>query len=531
MDQYTLVKETGNWLRNGLDIKQGRYLAHAVKSKQVFVGVFDYIFFILDYLGIKYLVLDLKRIPDSEIKNIPLPTILFTYEEKGSGNYTVTSIQMIKERNIISAGGNGFIVLTDNTSIKDISLLKSIEWYLKYHRLTIEKGILFAIFLSGMNLGIFNLKELFLFIIGVLGLTLSQELVNTQQAEFKKNSLVKRICEGGGEGQSEVGCQKLAQKSSNFLDLFEWSELGVITFWGYSVSILLLGVAGYQNLLLLVTFLVSIVGISFSIFSFYEQIRLRTYCRICSIIMGLFYALFIVNCIGSTEWHFSSGSVNFYVFPTILVLGVFLYAIDEIANRKTHNMLLAKFSYTKGKYMKFASSNRLFEVLNTQRVDEDLEKKISDKAIDMAANESEDSLTIFTNPDCKFCNKALEEITREFIDRDLKIGIILLPTDYAEESGTFFRAARLISINLQFGLEHFLETMKSWHKNRDPIAFEKKLQTEIILQDSFISEGERILKEYIEIGKSLKIGSFPQFLYNDKMISNFYAVEDLKFHI
>lgn len=330
---------------------------------------------------------------------------------------------------------------------------------------------------------------------------------------------------------NEGGCKELIKSKiseKNFKDI-SWSDMGVLYF---SFSILFVSLSSMSNITLtaFVVFGFNLIGVLFSLYSFYEQfVRSRIFCFWCTLVMVIFWlvALTLVGSIDlSTDFilFFSPTFFNNFLVA-ILVVPVWVFLKKDFGDAKKIINYLKLI-----KYLKFSPQATEF-MSNTEPIKVALSDDYFPIVLwgedgDACENEIVVVINLFCEP-CRMVYEKLDEYIRsEYPSLSIKM---LLAVDENTESLNYRMGSLFIKLYKEKGAEAFIEAMNFWFLANDKNAqvfidrFSVGLNSEC--------KTSEVVKMHAKWIRENEIYTTPTVLFNKKRLPPVYGIDDLRFFI
>jgi hypothetical protein len=532
MNKKDLILVISKWLLETKKISNIRELGYKFHSEQNFINLFDFIIAVLNKVGLRYLIVDLQQVTKENIDHLPLPFLSVSYVES-NGAKIILNAEIARDTHFLETDRNYYAILLGDEDGTKVSLKNRILGGLERMGTMVQKIILLALFTLGFFLDVFGYYEIIIFSICLIGLAISQDLLDEQNDSSNRNSLVKKICSGGSSSSMTTDCKKLADKSPKLFNYIEWSGLGVMIFSFLIGIVFLMGLTSNEDLLQFTMTIAGSIAIILSFFSFYEQYRQRIFCRSCTLVMLVFYALFFVsvfNCDNCFLIHWNSNTL-FLLFVTLIM---FIYGVFHMLNDKKMNLLKKNYSYARMRQLSYAAHGSIFNMSFTATMDNEDYSFIEENAFNVNTIDSEaKTLTIFLCAYCSHCLSILEKIVHGEIPVNIQLRLIYLPVamNYDSEEVAVKTGARIIEVLEKEGIEEFTALFEYCQQ----VDGDNEL-INLYIDQNFNTTGysPSSLKKSDEFGNIAmrnNIDTFPQFMIDNRFASDLYTLEELFFHL
>jgi len=319
--------------------------------------------------------------------------------------------------------------------------------------------------------------------------------------------VLQNFCGAGPKKQSsEDSCKKIIQSEDFKVFGLKFSDFGFIYFIALSIlplfiskeSILFFGVAS-----------LSFLGI---IYSVYYQIKQKTFCKVCGLVIGILVSQFVIS-----SFYFREGLsiaellVTLFIFISVFFLTHYISkTIEEKEQDRKENI----------KNLRFKRNYEIFrrELLGTDQVD----FKNPKAGLFFGNNKSKLHITLISNPFCAYCkdaHKILEDILQKYPEEiSTQVRFNYLPENQDENLEKIINSFNnTYSAQGELG---FLKAVHLWFEKRDEDDFLKEypVSTTVNLKDL-----EEIGAENIRRGLNFT----PIFLINGYRLPDKYDREDI----
>ncbi|HSY61890.1 MAG TPA: vitamin K epoxide reductase family protein, partial [Cytophaga sp.] len=246
----------------------------------------------------------------------------------------------------------------------------------------------------------FTIQQALLILIAVTGLLVSILIMSKQLGI--ENKMVNQIC---GKGQ---GCGVIMNSQSNKLPFgITWSDLGIIWFAFFLLTLMISSYTSNRKDIYGLLFLFAMASLPFTLFSVYFQFRIKNWCRLCLIIVGLLWAQFGVLFSASRTLFEKSLGLSIPLLLLTLFIGftvttLWLWVkkiIQENKILKYENLLSKGFKNNIDLFIALLRSQRH---LNVESFEDELQ---------LGKTNAHLQITVVCNPYCKPCANAHEELS------------------------------------------------------------------------------------------------------------------------
>lgn len=534
MNKKGIITVIDSWLRIKFQIHNGKYFYHKLTSEQTFLNVFDLLFALFKEVGLKYIVINSNDLSKEEFEKLPFPALIINYNNVDEVK-VLGKVDLVEDIKAFKPIENCFVVIAEKSKEHSILLIDVFLGMINTWSKEILGGLFVLILLLGSFFKVFHLYEQIIFCFSLVGLFISQDLWNEQNEVQNNNSLVKKIC-GDGTAKSITNCKKLSNQSSKVLNYFDWSELGIFYFLGILLNFILIGLSEYSTLFQYFILYTSSIGVLFSIYSIYQQYKLKVFCKACSIIILIFYSLFA----SSLYFSNSPAYVSTFqydpsvIFPIVCFCSIFLLSLFYILIVKKWNLIKQQYSYSRQRLIDYASDSTIFNRINTNKInDNDLDFLNKQSSIIYTSNSDLNTLTAFVCIHCPYCIQTLKEIYQKFLGSNLGVRIVHIPTpiNYETEEEAIKQAAYMIAVLEKYGVQQYIDLFEYNQKvNGDSNLVIQEINKKYPIESSLLDDSLIAASNILKITKSYKVDSYPTLLLNNTFISNQYSLEELSLH-
>lgn len=268
----------------------------------------------------------------------------------------------------------------------------------------------------------FNLLFISSVLIKIVGVIVSTLLlIHSVNGE---NSVVQKLCGLSNGSDCNTILNSNAAKVTSWLS---WSEMGMFYFAGSLLYLLIQG--GIPKSL----FWMNIFCLPYSIYSFWYQIKSKSWCLLCSMIQCLFW-------IEAATFNSGYSSSQLAVQENVYILSLcFAFPISIWSVLKPSLLKASEYGSLKQQYRTFKYDTNLFR----QRLESQSHFEVSDSEMPIVLGnlDAKTVITIVTNPFCPPCKKS-HQILDSWLegDIDIQVKVIFATPDEDDEIRT--KAAR-----------------------------------------------------------------------------------------
>jgi len=387
----------------------------------------------------------------------------------------------------------------------------------KTHRrneiLHILKHLLLAIalflllFIIGFNTKFHNYTSLiFALLINISGIYISYLLVLKQL--HINNDFANKICTMfNNDGDCNI---VLESKSSKILG-FSWSEIGL----GYFISNVFIIII-FPSLYPYAAF-INACSLPYTLWSiWYQKFKVNQWCTLCLFIQSILWVLFIYNLLMGLLllpiYSFQESLLVMCIFLIpILLLNIFISILSEAKKKEEVSQRLNSLKFNDSVLNLLLKDNKKYEV----------NKSIS--SVLLGNKESENLITIVSNPHCNPCAQLHMKINNFFKNNQNKYCIQYIFSSFKEEHDETNKF--IIAMNQNLNDIEFLLFLNEWYKygrSKKDIFFKKYKYN---CNNMNVQEEYDKHKEWIN---KTNIFATPTVLYNGHELPlQIYGVEDL----
>lgn len=352
-----------------------------------------------------------------------------------------------------------------------------------------------------------NIENTFFIIMSLTGLVVSIFIHKIDNDELIDN----KFC--SFKGYDILSCDKTIHGNNNkFMGLISWYKVSFTFFSGQLITFYI-----YENNI--IVYYCSLLSLIFVVYSiWYQVLHIKQICTICMImlIIILFNFVSIVNLNISTN-------INLVNFVKVFVIYLLSYTISEtyFYNKKT------KYSIIK-KYNKLISTKSIFNEI--QSICELYEPVPPSVSLSFGDYKAINQLTIYTSPTCFNCKVIHKEASNllKFYSSNWSLQIVFAVRPV--EGKNFFEQPLEVQVAAYIiYLYNFIDKNKAFSMLED--WYNSDLKNFVINRsEKFDPElAISMAKMHSDWCHSLKIPHTPYYLINNRNMSYFISIENLKF--
>lgn len=529
-----MAKVISQWLERQYNTKSIVFLSYNLLGSQTFINIFDFLFFLLNKLNIKHVIVDYNKVPETDRQYIPLPALTIDYI-RSQESFSVTDIEIVKDLEKLNVKENCFLVIAekkDKISIEFIDVLYGFFYMW-------NKEIIFFHLVIISGIATFNqrlsLLELVVIILSMVGMYLLMNFWDSQNGKFNVNSMVRKICTGGIKTTIN-NCEKLSEISPKPLKYFEWSELGVFHFFGFALSTFLLGITDNNNFSSGLLLAGSFVGVLFSFYSIFQQFKVGSFCRICLLTISVFYLLFGIALYQTFVLDIIFDFSLNHLFATTITICAYLLSFIYILNILKISSIKKDYSFVKKRMVDYASDSFLFDKVNRKTMDQrDIDIIYAHSLLVKKPAKNSRILFLFVCSHCPYCNEAIKKIYKKNIGHNIEIRIVHIPSPIIgleSVSEAIKMTSLMISIFEIYGIDSYLEVFDFYQSvNSKANLIEEYIQKKFPINPKVLNRSKESASIIFRIAKDkYNIQTYPTFMLNDKTIYELYSFDDLSLH-
>lgn len=332
------------------------------------------------------------------------------------------------------------------------------------------------------------------------------------------SNLANILCTRG----EKTSCASVLQsKAAVLFPGVSFSELGILYFIGGFLNLWLGVFTVNTSFLLWALAIMSVVGVLYSFFSLcYQAFVIRQWCPLCVLIQIVFWLE-----LGVTYPFLLEGIPNVSLaslYPILIGFGVPLIGwvlIKPILKRSI------ELSHTAKKLKSFQYNSQIFMSLLQEQPPVNTE--LLSTEMQLGDVNAKTTLTIVTNPSCKACKKAHQEIEHLLhqFPEGLQIIFRFVPFDDLDETGIIIIKTLLSYVLKGESLKAF-EALSSWFKNQNLKKWQKQYQTSYT-----IPEVDDLFEMHLKWCETNEVIATPSFFLNRYKVPEQYSLPDLSVHI
>lgn len=330
----------------------------------------------------------------------------------------------------------------------------------------------------------------------VLGVFITSQLFYEKYSG--QGSFLSNVCTLG----KNSNCNKvICSPASQFIGLFDFTELGIFYFSGGLMLILFQIFTGFQPFIIQTLLFLNGLTIFYSLYSvFYQKFIARSWCPLCLIVQGIFLLELVVLYFLYPNWPFQVD-----ITSVILILICFFtpYLIWEFMI-KSVLMKYFRFDTILQRYQKLKQNKNIFRYILSNSEELKSELNFNYAFSTKTQKDINNELVCFLSPSCKPCKSQYLVIKRLFAARKIRVTIYLVYKDQDDKN---------IVRDLLGSSSRDFDILDNWFlKGKLPIN---------------PKQNDLEFNNYCLWFESLNIKSFPQFYFNRKLLSNEYSLYDL----
>ncbi|WP_394759732.1 vitamin K epoxide reductase family protein [Flavobacterium sp.] len=452
---------------------------------------------------------DLVHLPDTFIaliqEKVDNPFLAFVERKENSFQYSKESKSNVVSNKKFEEMFQNIVLLAEKEE-NELATKKS-NFLVFFSSVFLGLLYLFSVFATGFSV------LTFLFVcFAAIGVYLSVEAISHEfgiQTKFSEavcTLTVNSDCDG-----------VINAKKSRFLENFSFSEASIAFFSAQLLGLLLFAISNKLDDFYAITTILLLFSISFTLFSFYQQIVVaKKWCPICLAIILIIYAE-IVSLLVYTNFSFAINTMAIAYFLLVLVgpyIG-FVFVKNIIKQNLDFKTKISENNRFKRKYSLFKMALLSSDTVNYK-------KNISNNII-LGNPEAKLKITIVSSPFCGHCkdmHKIIEEIVDLHKDKvcfDLHFNFDASKND--EKSNSVHQ--KLVQIYFSEGQDAFTKSLHDW--------FENKEEDKLLLKSTKITNLKinEILNQQFSWNKENKITYTPAIIINNHVFPKEYDRNDL----
>ncbi len=320
----------------------------------------------------------------------------------------------------------------------------------------------------------------------------------------------------------KTSCANVLQSKAAFLlPGISFSELGILYFIGGFLNLWLGVFTVNTSFLLWALAIMSVVGVLYSFFSLcYQAFVIRQWCPLCVLVQIVFWLE-----LGVTYPFLLEGIPNISLtslYPILIGFGAPLIGwvlIKPILKRSI------ELSHTAKKLKSFQYNSQIFMSLLQEQPP--VNTALFSTEMQLGDVNAKTTLTIITNPSCKACKKAHQEIEHLLhqFPEGLQIVFRFVPFDDLDETGIII-IKTLLSYVLKGESQKAFEALSAWFKNQNLKKWQKQYQTSYT-----IPEVTQLFEAHLKWCEISEVIATPSFFLNGYKVPEQYSLPDLSVHI
>ncbi|MBC6109554.1 thioredoxin domain-containing protein [Pedobacter fastidiosus] len=359
-----------------------------------------------------------------------------------------------------------------------------------------------------LSLHSFEIAYLILSVTKIAGVIISILLLS--QSINSNNPFIQNLCGLTGKSDCNALLKSDAAKVTSWLS---WSEVGFFYFAGSLLSLLInintLGILAWLNVFVL----------PYTIYSISYQYRTKNWCVLCCSVQAILVLEFLLNISFS---HFTGTFSNLSLLPISLIIG-FLVPLLAWGLIKQSLLNASKIKPLQQQLKKFKYNSDLFKQSLTNQPRYAVPDEL--KPIILGNRESEQAITIVSNPYCRPCSKAhktIEDWLKQ--DENLKVKIIFTNGGTFDDDRSKI-VQHMTSLNL-YADEEIVETaLSEWYGETNKV-YNEWAKHYPIKKTEDITDITKRQKEWCELAE---INYTPTILVNGYKLPEPYRLDDLKY--
>lgn len=343
----------------------------------------------------------------------------------------------------------GIIVYAEKTAIsgeEDYRKKRNREWLLR-----LRIPFLIAVIVITLSLALFQKQESYLFysllLVKIIGISTCILLLTYDLTPW--NPVAQRICKLANPN----GCRKvLKSKAAKLTDWLTWSDVGLVYFVG-SFLFLLISPNSWEIL-----FILTVVALPFTIFSISYQIKIKSLCVLCCIIVMLLWVESIVLFFGYSEFDSNALHIeplDFFLVAVCFIIPTSLWTVLKPLIKSANNERLLT-----NRLRGFKSNRIIFNALLTSTTRYQMPFDLN--PIVLGNPNARVTITIISNPFCSPC-KLVHSYFEKWLNEDggIKVCVFFISSDDQFSDKTLF-ASNILKINLEMGQTSVRNVLNSW---------------------------------------------------------------------
>jgi len=497
-------KEVSKWLTANTNRITSMIIGSIVINNSGYSNLIELVRNLTNNLRANFLLLKTSDIPLDKRKSLPPKLLCFN---ANYGEIISESVKFIED--YLEAFKYDYVILYDNNDKASKVTLKEILLFL-----SINKIYFIVIFFS--FLAFFSIRFPTSYLIIIPFQIAALILLYKMNEEFETISLKKFCSIGAGEKDK---CSKLKRSVPRFLNLFDFSELGVI----YFLALLTSGTLylNFPNSTLLSTSILMLlfIGVTIIVYSSSIQLLKRIACPVCIFVSSvlLFQFLFISKFLPSLQ----NLSLLAFVFTAFLLLAWMMVILDQkIIHHFKRNYFTTVFDF---KELLIGNLHPIIQ--NFEDGSEKAEKllPISTSSKNIIGNKN---LILCLGLECNSCLKLIDDIKNlDYSHYNLNVIFYLSKKGGSIENNPYFESNVLLSIVLnKYGFLAFSEVLREAKDRNLDIKFIAKYLKRKGLEvpkNKFQTFRNKLIVQNKMIN-TLRIEKFPFIILKNKIIPSFF---------
>lgn len=326
-----------------------------------------------------------------------------------------------------------------------------------------------------------------------------------------KSEIVNNFCGGTNTSSTkEDNCQKIFKSKD-----FEWfglnfSDFGLI----YFIALAFLGFILPNNSIIFKIF--SSLALFSVVYSIYYQIKNKTFCRICALVIGILVIQVAVSFLFSNTF--------FLIKEALQTVFISVLAFFSIKYLKGFFMEKEKLKKDNMKNLRFKRNYILFKSQLVSKGSIDFKK--NSEVFFFGNTDAPLHIDLVSNPYCGFCKKAHEIVEQLFENHKENVSLQLRFNITENEHEEYKKLISLFDAAYKTEHQLSLKIIKDWYEERD---FEK-----LKSQHKQLNNADENLDKHFLVGKEnaeMQLNFTPIILINGFQFPENYDIEDILYFI
>lgn len=404
-----------------------------------------------------------------------------------------------------------------------ISFLNTFIYLIKSNYIALVFTILIFLIAAYFSSVTGNFVNILIFALKVCGLLISYSLI---AHKFNQDSsFVSSFCHS-----NKSDCEFVIDNdaSNKFLNIIDWSYLGLLYFMG-TTFYLFLECNDFTNTIS-VLFYFNIPCIVFSIYSlWYQMVKTKKYCYFCLGTLVVFFLEFVAL---SYHYNFLLPRFNFLSLSICFTAGalVLFVMINYFNSRQQYYKYRERFNdikYDLHTFNGLLASEEIFEFGNY------------DDILRFGNYNSINEITLITNPFCAPCIQVHQQIEELLSENDnFLINILFSVSPSKDNKSPRYKIAKtIVQLYKDKGRDYAYKALNKWYLNQTSYNYNYETWKSIIdlnneYDDNYNNDHiDKILLDYENLCDANMIKYTPTVFFNGYRLPRFYNVTDLKYLI